>query len=88
MTGNRDRWTWSPAEIRRVGYRVVDLIADHLTTVPTRPVFQPVPEEVVGRFLERPVPQAGLEPDEILELYRQTIEPYPFGNGHPASSGG
>lgn len=83
MTGNRDRWTWSPDEIRRVGYRVVDLIANHLATVPTRPVFQPVPEDVVRRFLERPVPQAGLEPDEILELFRKTIEPYPFGNGHP-----
>ncbi len=88
MTGDRDRWTWSPDEIRRVGYRVVDLIADHLATVPTRPVFQPVPEDVVRRFLERPLPQAGLEPDEILERFRTTIEPYPFGNGHPRFFGG
>ena len=28
MTAEDDRWTWSPDEIRRVGYRVVDLIAE------------------------------------------------------------
>jgi glutamate/tyrosine decarboxylase-like PLP-dependent enzyme len=80
---NRDRWTWSPAEIRRVGYRVVDLIADHLTTLPARPVFRPVPQEVVTRFQETPLPQAGLDADEILDLFRSIVEPYPFGNGHP-----
>jgi aromatic-L-amino-acid/L-tryptophan decarboxylase len=83
MIEGRDRWAWSPDEIRRVGYRVVDLIADHLSTLPARPVFQPVPQDLARRFLETPLPQAGLQPDEILELFRRTVEPYPFGNGHP-----
>src|SRR5207253_6802383 len=24
-----------------------------------------------------------VSPDDILEIFRETIEPYPFGNGHP-----
>ena len=31
------RWEWSAEEIRRVGYRVVDMIAQHLTTLPEKP---------------------------------------------------
>jgi glutamate/tyrosine decarboxylase-like PLP-dependent enzyme len=83
MIDRHDRWVWSPDEIRRVGYRVVDLIADHLTTLPTRPVFQPVPRDVASRMLEAPIARDGLDPDEILDLFRETVEPYPFGNGHP-----
>jgi aromatic-L-amino-acid/L-tryptophan decarboxylase len=83
MIEGRDRWAWSPDEIRRVGYRVIDLIADHLTTLTARPVFQPVPQDLAGRFLETPAPRTGIDPDEILDLFRLTIEPYPFGNGHP-----
>jgi glutamate/tyrosine decarboxylase-like PLP-dependent enzyme len=83
MTDARDRWVWSPDEIRRVGYQVIDLIAEHLTTLPSRPVFQPVPRELASRMLETPVPQTGLDPDGILDLFREIVEPYPFGNGHP-----
>src|SRR5918994_295099 len=83
MSDPRDRWTWSSDEIRRVGYRVIDLIADHLTTLPSRPVFAPVPPELSKAFLEEPAPRFGREPDEILDAFRSTVEPYPFGNGHP-----
>ena len=33
------RWEWSAEEIRRAGYRVVDMIVEHLTTLPEKPVF-------------------------------------------------
>src|SRR4051812_22502410 len=74
---------WSAEEIRRVGYRVVDLIADHLSTLPQSPVFRPVPTERAQAFLSTPVPQQPIPPDEILRRFEETIEPYPFGNGHP-----
>jgi aromatic-L-amino-acid decarboxylase len=83
MNEHRDRWTWSPDEIKRIGYRVVDLIADHLTTLPNRPVFQPVPRDLVDGFLSASAPETGSDPDEILDRFRTTVEPYPFGNGHP-----
>jgi glutamate/tyrosine decarboxylase-like PLP-dependent enzyme len=74
---------WSREEIQRIGYRVVDLIADHLTTLPGEPVFRPVPPELAQAFLSTPAPQDPVSPDDILNVFQQTIEPYPFGNGHP-----
>src|SRR5437660_914312 len=69
---------WSEDEIRRVGYRVVDLIASHLTTLPERPVVQPYPLSLKDKM-----PAHGLTPDEILDRFAEQVEPYPFGNGHP-----
>jgi aromatic-L-amino-acid decarboxylase len=83
MTDRDDQWDWSSAEIRRVGYRVVDLIAEHLGSIPSRPVFAPVPQELAQTFLQEPAPEIGRDADDILELFRSTVEPYPFGNGHP-----
>jgi glutamate/tyrosine decarboxylase-like PLP-dependent enzyme len=74
---------WSREEIQRIGYRVVDLIADHLTTLPGEPVFRPVPRELAQAFLSTPPPQDPVSPDDILNAFQQAIEPYPFGNGHP-----
>jgi aromatic-L-amino-acid/L-tryptophan decarboxylase len=83
MIDQRDRGTWSSDEIRRVGYRVVDVIADHLSSLPSRPVFAPVPAELANAFLQERVPQVGRDADDILDMFRATVEPYPFGNGHP-----
>ena len=74
---------WTRDEIRRVGYLVVDLIADHLSSLPEKPVFQPVPQALARQFLATPAPVSPLAADEILRRFTETIEPYPFGNGHP-----
>ena len=74
---------WTREEIQRIGYRVVDLIADHLSTLPSEPVFRPVPPALARQFLTTPAPVAPVPADDILREFRETIEPYPFGNGHP-----
>src|SRR5438067_1569004 len=74
---------WTADEIRRVGYQVIDLIADHLTELPGGPVFQPMPAAIQQQFLSAPVPDTGASPDDILREFREAIEPFPFGNGHP-----
>lgn len=79
----RSRWEWPAEEIRRVGYHVVDLIARHLTTVPGRPVFQPFPRDLAQRFLDTPMPAAGVDASMVLDEFAAQVEPYPFGNGHP-----
>jgi aromatic-L-amino-acid/L-tryptophan decarboxylase len=82
MTGD-DRWEWSASEIRRMGYRVVDLIADHLFHLPDTPVFQPFPTELAERYLRSDVPEHGTSWEEILNTFSTEIAPFPFGNGHP-----
>lgn len=44
---------WSAEEIRRVGHRVVDLIADHLTSLRNEPAFTPVPPEIIEHYRMR-----------------------------------
>src|ERR1700716_1764450 len=74
---------WTRKEIQRIGYQVVDLIAEHLTRLPDEPVFRPVPPDLQNQFHSTPPPEAGTTADDILREFREHIEPFPFGNGHP-----
>jgi aromatic-L-amino-acid decarboxylase len=74
---------WTAGEIRRVGHLVVDLIADHLTSLPGRPVFRPVPPDLARQLVSTAAPHDPVAPDDILQSFKEAIEPYPFGNGHP-----
>jgi glutamate/tyrosine decarboxylase-like PLP-dependent enzyme len=70
-------------EIRRLGYRVIDLVAEHLAGLPSQPVFRPFPHKRALALLDEPLPAAGIPADEILDRFAREILPYPFGNGHP-----
>ncbi|MEZ4454540.1 MAG: pyridoxal-dependent decarboxylase [Nannocystaceae bacterium] len=78
-----DRFRWSADAIREVGYRFVDLIADHLTSLPDRPVFTPYPPALRDELLAAPLPEDGVDAATLLEELARFVEPYPFGNGHP-----
>ena len=79
---SRARWEWSSEEIRRVGYRVVDLIAAHLTKLPERPVFRPY-QGGGGRAARGAAAHRGRERRRDPRPLRARLDPYPFGNGHP-----
>ncbi len=81
------RWEWPADEIRRVGHEVVELIARHLAELPHEPVFRPFPNELARSMLAEPLPERGVEADEILERFKSDVLPYPFGNGHPRFAG-
>ena len=57
---------WTREEIQRIGYGVVDLIADHLSTLPREPVFRPVPHELARQIVSTPLPRDPVAPDDIL----------------------
>ncbi|MBI3402306.1 MAG: aminotransferase class V-fold PLP-dependent enzyme [Acidobacteria bacterium] len=75
--------SWSREDIRRVGHQVVDLVADHLSSLPDEPAFRPVPPDIIERVQSSPAPAHGASADEVLREFSETIAPYPFGNGHP-----
>lgn len=85
MAGNfgAPPFAWSKEELRRVGYRVADLISDHMSAVPSGRVFTPVPPELADGILNVPLPTSGESVDEVLDAFARDISPYPFGNGHP-----
>lgn len=78
-----NNWEWTADEIKRIGYRVVDLIAEHLSTLPNQPVFRPFPKELAESYLKSSVPASGQSADQILDEFSRQILPFPFGNGHP-----
>jgi hypothetical protein len=74
-------WVWPVEEIRRVGYRVVDQIAEHLASLPQRPVFAPFPAEQAERMLASAAPEQGESADAVLDAFAREIEPYPSATG-------
>jgi len=70
-------------DFRRIGHQVVDWITDYLAALPEGPVFQPVPPALAERFRSTPAPRAGTDADAVFAEFRDSIGPYPFGNGHP-----
>jgi glutamate/tyrosine decarboxylase-like PLP-dependent enzyme len=80
-------WEWDAEELRRHGYRVVDLLVEHLTTLPDRPVFRPYPRELAAARLSAPLPEQGRPVDDLLDEIATTVLPWPLGNGHPRWAG-
>ncbi|GJG88932.1 amino acid decarboxylase [Gemmatimonadetes bacterium T265] len=76
-------FAWTADEIRRVGYRAIDLVAAHLTDLPGEPTFRPVPQALADAFRAEAPPAAGEGPDAVLDRFARDVAPYPFGNGHP-----
>jgi aromatic-L-amino-acid decarboxylase len=69
--------------LRQDAARVADLIVRHLEGLADRPVFRPVPPEVVERLRRAPLPASGQPVEQVLDRFTALVEPYPFGNGHP-----
>jgi glutamate/tyrosine decarboxylase-like PLP-dependent enzyme len=75
----------SPELFRELGYRAVDILADHLAALnqPDHPARTPVPDDLRERLLAQPPPAEGQEPGGLLEDFSDFILPYPMGNSSP-----
>lgn len=73
----------SPEEFRRLGYRAVDLLAEHFAALPDGPCRSPVPEAERRALIDQPVPIHGGRPDDLLDEIASTILRYPMGNSSP-----
>ena len=70
-------------EMRTLAHRMVDDAITYIETVRERPVWQPVPDELVAeRFGER-APQKPAGAEAAYQEFLETIFPYPMGNIHP-----
>ncbi|MEM7124222.1 MAG: pyridoxal-dependent decarboxylase [Pseudomonadota bacterium] len=74
----------SADEIRRLGYRVVDIIADELTDPTRRGVYPPPqsPERMAQQF-GGPPPEDSMDADAILDLIRDELLPASANYCHP-----
>jgi glutamate/tyrosine decarboxylase-like PLP-dependent enzyme len=74
-----------PAQFRRLGYEVVDRVADLLESLPTRPVTRGESPLDVRKALEadRNMPESGTDPGELLERAANLLFDHSLFNGHP-----
>ena len=72
-----------PDELRRLGYRAVDLMVEHLAGLADGPVFQPMTPDERRGLLDQPLPTSSAAPDAILDRIRDQVLTHPMGNGHP-----
>src|SRR3954467_9331430 len=83
MINTQGGFEWSADEIRRVGYRAIDMIADHVATLRDAPVFRPVSADMAREAVITEPPRTGTPLDELWNEVGRRVMAHPFGNGHP-----
>jgi glutamate/tyrosine decarboxylase-like PLP-dependent enzyme len=78
---------WTADDHLRIGGRVAELVAGHLSALPDEPSFRPVPPALAARLRDAPLAATGESVDALLEWAASELLPYPFGNGHPRFHG-
>jgi aromatic-L-amino-acid decarboxylase len=67
---------------RSISHQALDRMITHLASIETRPVWRPIPGAVRKSFAAA-LPRRPRDLDDVLEDFRDTIEPYATGNTHP-----
>ena len=68
---------------RRAGHALVDGVADQLAALPSRPVWQPLPDALREHLLDLPLPERGGALDDLVATVLSDVLPHAMGNGHP-----
>ena len=80
---NRSRISLSPDEMRKFGYRVIDLLVDHFANVGNGPVgTKAEPAKLVPLFSEDP-PETGGDVNELLAELERNVFPTNLHVDHP-----
>jgi glutamate/tyrosine decarboxylase-like PLP-dependent enzyme len=65
--------TLSPEQMRAVGYRVVEMLVDHFTTLPDQRVMNVPSRAAMEAALWAPFPEQGTDPLDVLERLRREV---------------
>src|SRR5512146_3521894 len=69
--------------MRRLGYRVTDTIAEHLSTLRTQRVLDTLPRRATERLIAAPPPAAGSDIDALLVFLRERVFAHAAREPHP-----
>jgi glutamate/tyrosine decarboxylase-like PLP-dependent enzyme len=72
-------------EFRRIGHQLVDAIAEHLASLPSRPVTRGDLPDAVRALIDAdaPLPADGRDPAALLEAAARLLFAHSLFNGHP-----
>ncbi|HXY40109.1 MAG TPA: aspartate aminotransferase family protein [Vicinamibacteria bacterium] len=76
-----DDFDLGPDEVRALGYRAAELVAEHRAQLLQRPVFGKL--GTAAAFFDEPLPEEGLPAEAVLRAVREHVLPHAFGNSHP-----
>jgi glutamate/tyrosine decarboxylase-like PLP-dependent enzyme len=65
----------SPDEFRKLGYRVINMIAEYYEALPQAPVFPLQNSSQIEELIREPLPQEGQDPDAILDDWEARVLP-------------
>lgn len=72
-----------PVEFRKLGYRVIDMIAEYYSGIDKLRVFPASTSEEVEKVFEEPLPLRGQAADAIVEEWQSKVLPYATHLGSP-----
>ena len=72
-----------PAEFRRLGARLVELMQETVAAERADPVLPSVSGSELRALIDEPLPIEGCSPDDILSDWREKVLPFCRRNGHP-----
>src|SRR5688500_892422 len=75
------------AAFRGAAHALVDGVVDHLAALPSRPVWQPLPDGLRKQLLGLPLPEHPEALDDLVATALRDVLPHAMGNGHPAFFG-
>lgn len=81
--------TLDPADwssLRAQGHLMLDDMLDYIEHIRSRPVWQPIPQEVRTDF-QQPLPQHPADLSEVHATFMREVLPYAVGNAHPGFMG-
>jgi hypothetical protein len=71
------------AHMRELGYRVVDLVVDHLAGIRDEPAVRRGRRSDLEGVLREPIPESGSDPGEVLDRVVREILPWTARVDHP-----
>src|SRR3990172_6445491 len=72
-----------PEAFRKLGYRVIDSIADYYRAIRDVPVFPGRTSREVAELFEEPLPEKGQAPDRVLDAWTEKVLPNTTHLGSP-----
>lgn len=75
----------SADEFKKLGYNLVDRIADHMSSIKNIPVTRAESEETIRKFMnaEKPLSDDGMNPNVLMEKTTELLFNHSLFNGHP-----
>ena len=74
-------------EFRTVGHKVVDLLAEYLENIESKPVFPDADPKLINRLFAEPLPDQPEAFEDVLAELQQKLLPYCTHVGHPGYMG-